>query len=112
MIVAFIPVLSSLFEFITGNIIDLVGGLGAIIMITAAWVARKYLVPFLKVESRRRYAAYIAAIADEVTDELRLKYPDKSWAVYLDEAVDKIIRICDISPEVARRAAAASISRR
>jgi len=112
MIVAFIPIISSLIDFITGNIIDLVGGMGAIIMIVATWIAKKYLIPFLKVESRRRYAAYIAAIADEVTDELKLKYPDKSWAVYLDEAVDKIIKICNINPEVARRAASASISRR
>jgi len=112
MIVAFIPIISSLFEFVTGNIINLVGGLGAIIMIVTTWIAKKYLIPFIKVEGRRRYAAYIAAIADEVTDELRLKYPDKSWVVYLDEAVDKIIKICDIKPEVARRAASASISRR
>lgn len=112
MILAFIPIISSLFEFITGNILDLVGGMGAIIMIVASWFAKKYLIPFLRVEGRRRYAAYIAAIADEVTDELRLKYPDKSWTIYLDEAVDKIIKICDISPEVARRAVSASLSRR
>lgn len=112
MIIAFIPIISSLFEFVARNMIDLVGGMGAIIMIVVAWVTKKYLVPLLKVESRRRYAIYIAAIADEITDELRLKYPDKSWAVYFDEAVDKIIKICKIKSEVARRATRASISRR
>ncbi len=112
MIVAFIPIIGSLIDFVGGNIINLVGGLSAIIMIVTTWAAKKYLVPFLKVEGRRRYAAYIAAIADEVTDELRLKYPDKAWAVYIDEAVDKIIKICDINPDTARRAASASIARR
>ncbi|MCP4703146.1 MAG: hypothetical protein GY865_00930 [candidate division Zixibacteria bacterium] len=112
MIVAMIPIISSLFDFITGNIVNLAGGMGAIIMIVITWFAKKYLLPFLKIEGRRRYATYIASIADEVTDELRLKYPDKSWTVYLDEAVDKIIKICDIKPEVARRALSASISRR
>jgi hypothetical protein len=112
MMIAFIPVISSIFEFITGNLINLIGGAGALVMIVAAWVAKKHLIPFLAVESRRRYAEYIAAIADEVTDELRLKYPNKPWVAYLDEAVDKIIKICDINPEIARRAATASISRK
>jgi hypothetical protein len=70
------------------------------------------LVPLLRIESNRRYAAYIAVIADEVTDELRARYPDKTWLKYLDEAVDKIIEICDIDPEIARRAALAALARK
>jgi len=112
MVVALITVISSIFEFLTGNFINLLGGAGALVMVIAAWAAKKYLIPFLAVESRRRYAEYIAAIADEVTDELRMKYPDKPWATYLDEAVDKIIKICNINSEIARRAATASISRK
>ncbi|MEE8417443.1 MAG: hypothetical protein V3S06_02155, partial [candidate division Zixibacteria bacterium] len=71
MIVAIIPIIGSIFDFVAGNIINLAGGLGAIGMIVITWATKKYLVPFLKVEGRRRYATYIAAIADEVTDELR-----------------------------------------
>jgi len=112
MIVATIPVIGNIVDFITGNLINIVGGTGALVMIIVTWVAKKYLIPYLTVESRRRYAAYIAAIADDVTDELRLKYPNKPWVTYLDEAVDKIIKICEISPEVARRAVSASISRK
>ncbi len=112
MILAFIPILGSLVDFITGNIIQLAGGLGAVVMTVIAWAARKYLVPLLQTEQRRRYAQYIAVIADEVTDELRQKYPGKSWAVYIDEAVDRIIDICGIGPETARRAALASLARK
>lgn len=112
MIALGIPLIGSILDFIAGNIINLAGGMGAIILIVVTWVTKMYLVPLLKMENRRRYAAYIAAIADEITDELRLKYPDKSWVVYLDEAVDKIIRICDIDQDVARRAISAAISRK
>jgi len=112
MTLAFIPVIGSVLEFIGGNIINLVGGISAMIMIAASWIAKKYLIPYLKVESRRKYAAYIAAIADEVTDELRAKYPDKPLIGYIDEAVDKIIKICGIDLEIARRAISASISRK
>ena len=88
------------------------GILGSVGLMIAGHIANKYIIPFLKIGKREQYARYIAVIADEVTDELRLKYPDKSWAAYLDEAVDKIIDICDITPEVARRAVTASLSRR
>ncbi len=107
-----IPIIGSILEFLAGNIIELAGGIGALLMTCLAWLAKKYLVPLLKTEQRRRYAEFIAAIADEVTDELRQKYPGKSWAVYIDEAVDKIIEVCKIDPEIARRAAMAAISRK
>jgi hypothetical protein len=112
MILAFIPIVGSIFDFLLGNIINLAGGIGAIFMAMIIWLTKKYLVPFLKVESRRRYAAYIAAIADEVTDELRQLYPNKPWIGYLDEAVDKIIDICDVDPDIAKRAASAAFSRK
>jgi len=112
MIIATIPILGSVIDFITSNLINIAGGVGTLVMVIATWAAKKYLIPFLNVESRRRYAAYIAAIADEITDELRLKYPNKPWVAYLDEAVDKIIKVCNISPETARRAVTASLSRK
>ncbi len=112
MIMAFIPIVGSVFDFIVGNIINLAGGVGAVFMAMIIWLTKKYLVPFVRVESRRRYAAYIAAIADEVTDELRQLYPNKSWTNYLDEAVDKIIDICDVKSDIAKRAASAAFSRK
>lgn len=112
MILAFIPILSSILDFLTGNIIELAGGVGALVLAAIGWMAKKYLVPFLRDEGRRRYAEYIAVIADEVTDSLRQKYPGRSWAVYLDEAVDKIIDVCGIKAETARRAALAALSRK
>lgn len=112
MFIAAIPILGSVFDFFVNNVISLAGGAGAIFLALAAWFTRKYLVPFLQMESRRRYAKYIAAIADEVTDDLVRRYPDKSWVKYIDEAVDKIISICKIDTEVARRAVSAAISRK
>lgn len=112
MFIAAIPILGSVFDFVADNIISLAGGTGAIFLAVVTWLTRKYLVPFLQMESRRRYAKYIAAIADEVTDDLVRKYPDESWIKYIDEGVDKIISICKIDAEVARRAASAAISRK
>nr|MBN2276850.1 hypothetical protein [candidate division Zixibacteria bacterium] len=110
--IAVIPVLGSILEFITNNIIGLMGGLGTVIMTVIVWFAKKYLVPFLEIESRRRYAGYIAAIADEITDDLVRKYPGEEWIKYFDEAVDKIIDICAIDIEVARRAVSAALARK
>ena len=61
-----------------------------------------------------RYAQFIAYIADDVTDELAAKYPEKEWLRYLDEAIDKVIEICGLqdSSEVAKRAVNAAIARK
>lgn len=112
MFIAAIPILGSVFEFLINNVVSLVGGFGAIFLALVVWFAKKYLVPFLQVEKRRRYARYIAAIADEVTDELVLKYPNKTWIKNIDEAVDKIISICNIDTEIASRAVSAALSRK
>jgi hypothetical protein len=112
MIIAVIPILSSVLEFIANNIISLAGGLGTIFMALIVWFAKHYLVPYLKVEKRRRYAEYIAVIADEVTDDLVRKYPDNNWLKKLDEAVDKIIDICGVDSEIAQRAVSAALSRK
>ena len=53
----------------------------------------------------------IAQLADEFTDELRNKH-DKGWAKYFDEAVDKLIILLGISPEIARRAIKAAAARK
>ncbi len=81
-------------------------------MAALVWLTNKYLVPFLEVEHRRVYARYIASIADEVTDDLVRRYPNREWLKFIDEAVDKVIEICGIDTEVASRAVSAALSRK
>ena len=88
------------------------GLLGSAGMLLFGHVANKYIIPFLKIGKRKQYAQYVATIADEITDDLKNKHPQKDWLKYLDTAVDTLISICDISPEVARRAISASVSRK
>jgi hypothetical protein len=80
-------------------------------MLVAGNLANKYLIPFLKVGKRKNYAGYIALIADEVTDDLRNRYPDNKWLEQLDRAIDQLIIICGISPEIAKRAISAAVNR-
>jgi len=86
--------------------------LGSLGLVLAGHVVSKYVIPFLAVGRREQYARYVALIADEVTDDLRGKYPDKEWLKHLDEAVDRLISICGIAPDVARRAVNASAVRK
>ncbi len=88
------------------------GLLGSIGLLVAGRIATKYIIPFLKVGKRQSYARYIAIMADEITDDLRQKYPQKEWLRHLDEAIDLLAEICGISPEVARRAINASAARK
>lgn len=97
----------------TGNHLgDLAGGIWTAVGVGAAWLARQYLVPLLQVEKRRRFAGWIAAIADDVTDDLRMRYPGEAWAAELDRAVDRLIEVCGIDREVAERAVHAAVTRR
>jgi hypothetical protein len=75
------------------------------------FVAKKYLLPFLTVGRRQRYAEYIAKIADEIISDLRTRYPDQEWLKHLDEAVELLVEITEISPEVGRRAIRAAVQR-
>jgi hypothetical protein len=86
--------------------------LGSVALVLAGHIANKYVIPFLKVGKRYRYARYIAAIADELTDDLRNKYPEKRWLKHLDEAVDQLATICGIKHEIARRAIRAAAARK
>jgi len=91
---------------------SLLGLLGTIGLTMAGYLANRYVIPFLKVGKRQKYAQYIAAMADELTDELRGRYPEREWLAHLDEAVDRLIDICRVSQEIARRAIKASAARR
>lgn len=88
------------------------GMLGSAGMIFLGHLTNKYILPFLKVGKRQTYATYIASIADEVTDDLRNRYPESEWLKHLDEGVDMVISICEISPQVARRAVNAAANRK
>jgi hypothetical protein len=83
-----------------------------VVLIAAGYVLKVYVVPYLKTGQRLTYAKYIAAIADDLTDELRAKYPDKQWLAHLDEAIDRLIRLCGVSTEVAGRVVRASSARK
>ena len=99
-------------ESLLTNAVAWTGAVGSIILLVVGYFARKYLVPFLVIGKRREYARWIAVIADEVTDDLRGRYPENEWLEHLDEAVDKIIEVCHISGEIARRSVKASVSRK
>jgi len=88
------------------------GLLGSIGLTLAAYLANRYVIPFLKVGKRQKYARFIAVIADELTDELRVKYPDRQWLQHLDEAVDRLAEICGVSNEIALRAVRAAAARK
>jgi hypothetical protein len=81
-------------------------------LLLAGHLARKYVIPFLQIGKRQRYAQFIAEIADEVTDDLRNRYPQKSWLKHLDEAIEALASICGVSSEIARRAINAAVSRK
>ncbi len=93
----------------SGSLFNLLGSIGILV---AGHLVNKYILPFLKIGKRRQYAEYIAVIASEVTDDLKQKYPEKTWLKHLDEAVDILISICDVSPAVARRAVNAAAGRK
>ncbi|PWB69059.1 hypothetical protein C3F09_10665 [candidate division GN15 bacterium] len=88
------------------------GLLGSVGLLLASYLAKRYVIPFLQVGKRQQYAQYIAVIADEVIDELRLKYPDRQWLTHLDEAIKTLAEICGISADIAERAIRASAARK
>lgn len=112
MVLGFLGIFGSLLDFIVNNILSLAGGMGTVFMAVIIYLTKKYLAPYLMVESRRTYARYIASIADDLTDDLITRYPSNKYLGYIDEAVDKIIEICNIDEEIARRAVSAAFARK
>lgn len=98
--------------FVLNSLLKAAGGIWIVLGILITFTAKKYLVPFLLVERNRRYAEWIARIADEVTDDLVRRYPDEQWLKFLDQAVDRVMEICGISEETARRAVNSAVSRK
>lgn len=105
--------LPSAFSFIGNSVTaDGVAALSAVVLLIVGWAVKRYLVPFLDTELKRRMAQYVLLIADEVTDQLAAKYPQNELLDWLDQAVDQIIEITGISREVAVRAAQAALARK
>jgi hypothetical protein len=104
-----ISIFSSFSTWLTHNTLET---LGAILLLLLGWVVKKYMIPFLNTELKKRMAEYILLIADEVTDQLVAKYPKNELLKWLDQAVDKIMEITGVSKEVATRAAQAALARK
>ncbi len=102
----------SLSDLLINNLPVIIDILSGVLMALAVWFARRYLAPYFKVEKSRRQAEFIAVIADDITDDLVRRYPDKEWVKKLDEAVDKIMDVCGIDGEIAQRAVSAAVSRK
>jgi hypothetical protein len=105
----FLGIFSTFGDWITANSLHALGGL---LLLFSGWAVKKYLIPFLDTELKKKMAEYILLIADEVTDQLVAKYPQNELFKWLDQAVDKIMEITGTSREVATRAAQAALSRK
>lgn len=90
------------------SVLEIVATVG---LTLAGFLAQRFVIPFLKIGKRQRYAQFIATIAAEVIEDLKSRHPDKKWLEHLDEAVETVAQICGVSPEIARRAVSAAQAR-
>jgi hypothetical protein len=104
-----LSIFSTLGSWVTANTFNALGG---ILLLFLGWAIKRYLIPFLDTELKRKMAEYVLLIADEVTDQLAAKYPQNELFKWLDQAVDKIMEITGASREVATRAAQAALVRK
>lgn len=105
-------VFGDMLNFVSSNIGSIIGGVGSAALAVVGWVGSRYLAPLLKIGKRKQFAQWIAVIADEITDALVAKYPNKRWLEALDQAVDKLAEICGINQEISRRAVDAALARK
>jgi len=94
------------------DILTFGNGLMLLISTILIYFANKYLVPFLRVEKHRRYAEWIGRLADELTDDLVVRFPGQEWLRYVDDAIDKLMELCGIEKDIARRAVNSSLERK
>lgn len=88
------------------------GVLGTIGLALATYLTKRYVIPFLQVGKRKEYAGYIATIAADLIDELRLRYPERQWLQHLDEAIAGLAEICGVEKDIAVRAVRAAAARK
>ncbi len=105
----FFSIFTALGDWITTNTFH---ALSAVLLLFLGWAVKKYLIPFLDTELKKKTAEYVLLIADEVTDQLVAKYPQNELLKWLDQAVDRIMEITGVSKEVATRAAQAALARK
>ena len=86
--------------------------ISALLIFFIGWAAKKWIIPYLSTEARKKVAEYVLIIADEVTDWLVAKYPEQEVWKYLDKAVDKVMEVCGVSRTVAERAVSAALARK
>jgi len=81
-----------------------IGGIPLILLILG-YLAGRYIKPWIHRSSERLARAQeIALIADRITDEMLLMFPDQRWDDWLDKAVDKLIKACGLQDaDLARR---------
>jgi len=90
-----------------------IGGI-PIIMLILGYFAGRYLKPLIhKSQERLAKAQEIALIADRITDEMISMFPNQSWDNWLDKAVDKLIKACDLKDaDIAKREISAQIAKK
>lgn len=90
-----------------------IGGIPLILLILG-YLAGRYLKPWVHESSERLARAQeIALIADRITDEMLVMYPDQPWVDWIDKAVDKLIKACDLQDaDLARREIMSQIAKK
>jgi hypothetical protein len=104
-----VTVFSTFGNWVTQNTLQALGG---ILLLILGWAVKKYLIPYLNTQLKKKMAEYVLLIADEVTDQLVAKYPKNEWLRWLDQAVDNIMEITGVSEDIATRAAQAALARK
>ena len=73
------------------------GGIPLLLLIIG-WVAGRYFKPWIYAKPKRLEAAQeFALIADRITDEMILLFPEAKWDNWIDQAVDKLISSCGLT---------------
>jgi hypothetical protein len=106
-----------------GTVLTILGGIGVlagVLVWTAKWAFKKYVLPAIKTREQKDLAENIAQVADDVTDNLKEMFPDAKWDDILDKAVDEIKQVIHdkevpertVKTSVLKRAAVAAIARK
>jgi hypothetical protein len=92
---------------------DVLGALASLVLVLVAYFTKKYLVPMLNTDGKKKMAEYALILADDITDQLRARYPDKPLIELLNRIIDTIMESCGITNrETAKRIAEAALERR
>jgi len=107
-----IDIVGPVWSFILEHGLAMLGGIWSIVGVVVVWIAKKYLVPWLKVDERKKYATYIVQIADEMIEAAMAKWPGEKWLGRVDEIIEELAKVCDISLEAAKRVVNAQVAYR